>query len=141
MVTVPSLGGLAEAHAAAHCRCTPAPAGTPTRFFPWGGGRGAFAEVGPHPLDHIAIDVARRGFPLLPDPLQEQQDLLAAFHPEFLGKLPYTTLLHPLPLRFVLFSIMRHSSRGGNPPPRAVSRNGACSSRPAPPSASSQPKG
>jgi hypothetical protein len=89
------------------------------QLHPGGRGRRSLPEVAPHSIDQVAFDVARRGFPFLPDALQEQQDLLAVFLSELLGKLPYANLVHPLPLRlrYMRNPMMRHSSVEGNKPP------------------------
>ena len=68
---------------------------------------------------------------------QEQQDLLAALHPEFLGKLPYANLLHPLPPQVILPShdvpgLPRRQLPQYKRAVRTISRNGESSFRPRP---------
>ena len=87
------------------------------RRFHGRGRRRPFPEMAPHLLNQVPLDVTRRGFPLQTSALQEQQDLLAALHPEFLGKLPYANLLHLLPLQVILIP---HDARG--PPRRQLPR-------------------
>jgi len=54
--------------------------------------------MGPDPVDHLPLEIAGRRLSLDADPLEEGKDLLAGFHPEFLGQITNANLVHPLPL-------------------------------------------